>query len=114
MKERLRPTLEPNPQQFTLLMAGLDSDQFALRQKASEALEKIGEQAQAALRKKLVEKPSLEVRQRIEQILTKVEQQPLSVEGFRALRAVEVLEHIGNSEARRYWRHWRQGQKVPG
>ena len=50
------------------------------------------------LRKKLAEKPSLEVRQQIEQLLTKVEQ--LTPESIRALRASEVLEHLGSPEAK--------------
>jgi len=97
MKERLRPASEPN----ALLIADLDSDQFAVRAKASEALEKLGDVAEPALRKKLAEKPSLEVRQRIEQILKKIEQQPISSEAIRASRAVEVLEYIGSSEAKK-------------
>jgi RNA polymerase sigma factor (sigma-70 family) len=99
VKERLRPVLEPNVQQINAWVTDLDSDQFAVREKATEELEQLGKRAEAALRKKLAAKPSVEVRQRIEQLLSKVEE--LTPESFRALRAVEVLEHIGSSEAKK-------------
>jgi WD40 repeat protein len=97
-KERLRPALEPNVQQINPWITDLASDQFAIRQKATVELEKLGEQAEATLRRRLTDKPSLEVRQRIERLLSKIEQ--LTPESIRALRAVEVLEHIGNPEAK--------------
>jgi len=98
IKERLPPVSEPNTQQITRLIADLDSDQFAVRQKVREALEKLGEQAETDLRKKLAENPSLDAHQQIEQLLSKI---PLSPESLRALRAAEVLEHIGNPEAKK-------------
>jgi dipeptidyl aminopeptidase/acylaminoacyl peptidase len=96
VKERLRPISKPNTQDITRWITDLDSDQFVVRQKARDELEQVGEQAEAALRKKLVENPSLEVCQRIEQLLTRIQQ-----ESLRTLRAVEVLEHIGNPEAKK-------------
>jgi Tol biopolymer transport system component len=96
-KERLRPALEPNVQQLTPWITDLASDQFAIRQKATVELEKLGEQAEAALQTKLAEKPSLEVSQRIKRLLANI---PLLPESLRALRAVEVLEYIGNPEAK--------------
>jgi len=99
VKERLRPALEPNVQQIPLLIVDLDSDQFAARQRATEKLEKVAVQAESALRQRLTDKPSLEVRQRIERLLSSIEPQHL-----RALRAVEVLEHIGSSEAKQVLR----------
>jgi hypothetical protein len=99
VRGRLRPAPEPNVQQITRWITALDSDQFAVRQKATGELEKLGEQVAPALRTKLAERPSLEVRQRIEQLLSKIEQEPLSPDSIRTLRAVEVLEHIGSSEA---------------
>jgi RNA polymerase sigma factor (sigma-70 family) len=101
VKGRLRPAPEPNVQQITRWITALDSDQFAVRQKAIEELEKLGEQVVSALRTKLAERPSLEVRQRIEQLLSKIEQEPLSPDAIRTLRAVEVLENIGSSEAKK-------------
>jgi dipeptidyl aminopeptidase/acylaminoacyl peptidase len=97
IRERLRPTLEPNAETRNLI-ALLDSEQFAVRQQARMELEKQGERAEAALRQKLKgELPSLEVRRQIEQLLAQI---PLSSMSLRALRAVEVLELIGTPDAR--------------
>ena len=77
------------------LLANLDSAEFAVRESATRELEKLGETALPGLHKALANQPSLEVRRRIEQILTR-----LPTIDVRLLRAVEVLEHIGSREAR--------------
>lgn len=99
LRQRLRPVHSPNPQRLARLLAGLDSDRFAIREKTMKQIEEIGELAKPALQKTLVGKPSPEMRRRIEQLLSKVET-PLSPRQLRALRAVEVLELIGTPEAR--------------
>jgi HEAT repeat protein len=96
----LRPVPKPNGQDITHWITDLDSEQFAVRERANEALEKIGDVAVPALRRKLAEKPSLEVSQRIERLLSKIEEQQIDPQSLRALRAVEVLEHIGSPEAK--------------
>lgn len=62
----------------------LDSDDFPTRTKATAKLESLVDGAEAALRKKLTEKPSLEMRQRLKQILGKLEP-TASAERLRAL-----------------------------
>jgi hypothetical protein len=94
VKNRIRPVSKQRIQDIPRLIADLDNDQFMVRLKATEALEQLGDLVQPALRKKLTEKPPLEVQQRIEALLPKTERQVL-----RTLRAVEVLEHIGSPEA---------------
>lgn len=97
LKPRLRPAPEPDTQLILRWVADLDSDQFAVRQQATEALEKQRDLVEAALLAKLSEKPPLEVRQRIERLLARIRVAP---ETLRELRAVEVLERIGDVEAR--------------
>jgi hypothetical protein len=58
------------------------------------------EVAESALEAVLKGQPSAEARRRTEQLLAKV-QKELTGEALRALRAVEVLEHIGTPEASR-------------
>jgi hypothetical protein len=99
VRERLRPASEANGQQVARLIADLDSNQFAVRQKAREELENLGEQAAPALRKTLTKKPALAVSRQIEEVLAKTDQ--LTPESIRAVRAIEVLEHIGSPEAKR-------------
>ena len=69
-----------------------------MRQRATEELEKLGDAAAPALRHRLTQKRSLETRRRIEQILQRGKS---NSEAIRTIRAVRVLETIGNAEARR-------------
>jgi hypothetical protein len=63
-------------------------------------LEELGELAEAALRKMLAGKPSLEARRRAEELLEKLRGPLPAGERLRSLRAVEVLEHAGTESAR--------------
>jgi hypothetical protein len=70
------------------------------RERATAELQQLGEQAEPALRKALAAKPSLEVTRRLQALLDRVERQTLTAAQLHALRAVEVLEHVGTAEAR--------------
>ena len=80
------------------LLVELQSEIFATRQKATMEIEQIGDQAGPTLREALKRTPSLEVRQRVENLLTRLAAP--AEEQLRALRAVEVLEHVGDEPAR--------------
>jgi hypothetical protein len=92
----LRPAAAPGSKQLALI-ADLDAANFKVRQKAYQELKKLGSHAESALRKGLQGRPSLEMRKRLEQLL---ESATYSREVLRGLRAVEVLERVGTSEAR--------------
>ena len=82
------------------LIAQLDNSLFEVREKASQELEN-EHVAELSLRKALsAQQPSLEVRRRLERLVEKLEGPVTSPETLRALRALEVLEHIGTAEAR--------------
>jgi hypothetical protein len=83
-------------------LAQLDSDQYKIRERASKALEDLSEAVEPQLRKALAGKPSLEARRRIERLLRQVRGERLSPsrQRRRAVSAIEVLERIGNAEAR--------------
>jgi RNA polymerase sigma factor (sigma-70 family) len=95
LKEALRPAPPADAQQIAKLVGELDDKNFQVRDQAVRALEELGAAAEAALRKAVEGKITLEVRQRLEQILAKRDK-----ETVRQLRAVEVLEMIGTAEAR--------------
>ncbi len=102
----LRQHIQPaavDAQRVERLIRDLDSEDFQTRTKATEELEKIVDGAEPALRKKLAEKPSLERRQRIQQVLSRLEPSA-SGERLRALRAIQVLEYMGTPEAREHLR----------
>src|SRR5262249_12002905 len=73
-------------------------------------LEKRGFSAQAALRRALTADVSLEVRQRIEQLLRKLPDWLDQPEHVRILRALEVVERIGAAHAQAYLRDLSRGE----
>src|SRR5262249_50462085 len=73
-----RPSPVPVPDTKELagvnqLVQTLDSDDFAVREKAALRLEKLGPAALPALRTALSKKPSAEVGRRLEQIIAKMD-----------------------------------------
>jgi RNA polymerase sigma factor (sigma-70 family) len=104
LKEHLRPAVAPDAQQVQRLIADLDSPEFTVRETAAKRLASFGEQAEPALRQALEGKPSLEARKRLEALHADAEQAGRGVvhsaELLRTLRAIRVLEHIGDREAR--------------
>jgi RNA polymerase sigma factor (sigma-70 family) len=101
LKERLRPAKAADPQRLRRLLADLDSDQFAVREKAQEKLIQLGDLAEPALRQTLANNPSLEMRKRMQAILARLRGPVKQPELLQALRAVAVLEDIASPEARR-------------
>ena len=100
LKERLRATPIVEQERLAGLISDLDNSAFAVRTQATRDLEKLGALAGPALRKALAAKPSLEVRQRLQQLLSKLDGPVTSPETLQFLRALEVLEHIRTGEAR--------------
>jgi WD40 repeat protein len=94
LKEHLRPLPGADPKETARRLTDLDSDDFTIREKAEKELREQGNLVEPALRKMLDERPSAEVRQRLERLLQNLDH--LSLQGFRA---IEVLERIGTSEA---------------
>jgi WD40 repeat protein len=100
LRDRLKPAPAVDPHRIHQLIADLENDQFTVRRQAQGALEKLDTLPEAALRKVLQGKPSLEARKRAEALIEKL-QGPVAVpEILQGLRAVEVLEQIGTAEAR--------------
>jgi RNA polymerase sigma factor (sigma-70 family) len=112
LKASLAPVARADEAKLARLVADLDSDDFATREKASRELEKLGGAAAGALRKVLDGKPSAELRRRAELLLAKCEGTADLGELLRVLRAVEVLEQAGTPEARQLLRRLAGG--APG
>jgi WD40 repeat protein len=85
------------------LIRDLDSEVFQTRERAMKKLQADGDAAEPALRRVLMEKPSLELRRRVNDLLEDIDahRRPAPVgERLRAMRAVRVLEHMETKEAR--------------
>jgi len=100
LRDRVKPIVA-DAQLLVQLMGNLDSKEFAVRQKASLELERLGELAEPGLRGILDGNPSLEVCQRVEMLLQKIQEQKHLWEGerLRLWRVIQVLEGIGTPQA---------------
>jgi RNA polymerase sigma factor (sigma-70 family) len=102
LRRQLKPVAAVDADRIARLIADLDADEFAAREKATRELEALGERAVGACRKALAGAPSAEARRRLEGLLAQAGRetgQP-SGERLRVLRALEVLERAGTAEAR--------------
>ncbi len=108
LHEQLQPATALDAQRIARLIAELDSDRFAVREKAEGELERLGEEAEPALRKALAGRSSAEVGRRVRKLLGRLAS-GLSPDLLRAVRAVEVLEHIGTPEAQDVLKSLAQG-----
>jgi hypothetical protein len=104
MKPRLKPAAAPakavaDEKRIARLIADLDDDDFEVREKASESLRQLNELAGPAMRQALEKTSSAEVRRRLERLLERLDNAPVSAEELLAVRGVEVLERIGSPAA---------------
>ena len=72
-------------------------------------MEAVGGEAAAALREAAAKSGSPEVRKLAGEVLARVENAPPKADDLRALRAVEVLEHLGSADAKALLAKWAAG-----
>ena len=100
LRAKLKPAVPVDVKKIDQWLADLNSGNFATRNQATKELEKLGDLAIPALKKVLTSQPTLETQRRIEPLLEKLTSGALTAEQVRIVRAIEVLEKLGNSEAR--------------
>jgi WD40 repeat protein len=101
VRARLQPAPPGGPeQQIDRLIADLDHDDYAVREKATRDLQRMGRLAELSLRQAAATASSVEVRRRAESVLEKLRSGVLPPEVLRPGRAVEVLERLGTAEGR--------------
>jgi RNA polymerase sigma factor (sigma-70 family) len=94
-------SIEPvDEEKVRRLVADLDSDAFAIREKAAKRLQAMDRAAEAALRQALNGNPSPEAKRRLESLVARLPRDATTPEERRRLRAIEVLERAGSKEAR--------------
>jgi hypothetical protein len=98
LREQLKPAAGVEEKRLTALIASLSDEKFAVREKATAELEKLGDLAEPALRKVMENQPNLDLAKRIQRILDPGRE--LAPDMARAVRAVEVLELLRTTEAR--------------
>ena len=100
VRARLKPVPKVQAARIAQLIENLDKESFLVREQATAELDSLGEIAVPALRKALTAQVSLEVGRRIEHLLDTFGGPVPPPKVLRALRAVELLEHIASPEAR--------------
>jgi WD40 repeat protein len=100
LQSRLTAAQAADAARIAKLVEELASPRFAVRERAAVEFGRIGEQAEEPLRQALPRVASPEIRQRLEQLLAKLEGPITSSETLRVIRAVEVLEYVATPQAR--------------
>jgi hypothetical protein len=101
LKARLKSGPDVDERRITQLIAELDKEEYAAREKASRALEGLGARAEPALRQTLEGKVSTEARTRIKRLLGRLgsAHEAPSTQVIH-VRVIEALEINGSAEAR--------------
>lgn len=100
LRGKLVPVKPVSNERLRKLIADLESDTFAVRERATKAFAELGDRASPAMREALRNKPLLETRKRLEDLIQRVEKKVLSADELRIVRAIDVLERQGSAEAR--------------
>lgn len=104
LEDQLQASPGAKAEQLARWTAELDSDRFAVREQAQNLLTEAGETARAVLERARSDRPSLEMRRRLDALLESLDEKTPNVEVLRRLRTVVVLEHIGTPSAQRLLR----------
>jgi RNA polymerase sigma factor (sigma-70 family) len=102
LRPRLKSAEGVDAKRIERWIVDLDAEAFAVREKATGELRKLGELAEPAYRKTLASRPTLEMSRRLRALLDEVSQRQWhpTPEILRQVRAIEVLERIDTPEAR--------------
>ncbi len=100
LTSHLKPTPSADAKQVARFLGQLDSPNFATRERAMHALEKMGESILPFVTERQMVGLSAEARNRLQAIRERIEAPLPRAEIRRGLRAVEILESIGSPEAR--------------
>ena len=102
LARRIRPLVTGvDPKHLEKLVADLDADRFAARERAVRELEAAGDAAVGPLRKLLERQPSVEARTRAEALLKRIATgpPPATADELRALEAIDLLEQLRTAPA---------------
>jgi WD40 repeat protein len=100
IKKQLKPVVAPAPKIVQRLIADLDHQRFAVRNKAFQKLAALEGMAEPAIRQALAKQPSADARRLLEALRLAIPKIPGTPEGRRGMRAILVLEMIGSPAAK--------------
>jgi HEAT repeat protein len=99
LAERLEQAKKIDLEALRRLLDQLESNRFAVREKASKELARLGDPAAAELRKRRDAATNEDLRKRLDTLLRSIDSPFLSGDTLRAYRGVEILERINTPEA---------------
>jgi DNA-binding beta-propeller fold protein YncE len=99
LRRQVRPVPGVDARQVERLVAALDDNRFAARERAYRELEAFGGRAEELLRAALAKPLSAEARRRVGRLLDACRRPSLAPQELQAVRAVEVLEYVGGPDA---------------
>jgi len=111
LSDKLTPRDETSLKRIEKLIAELDSPSFKTREQAMKELQTLGSLAETAVEAALEKRPTLEMRKRLEEVLSRLGSTP-DAETLRMLRDLEVVETIGTPEARQLLERLARGAPV--
>lgn len=110
LADKMQPAAPLDPKRMRGLLADLGSDDFDVRETATQAIRGLDRQAIPYLEQALKSADSLEVRRRIERILEPL-RAAISPGDLRQMRAVLVLEVLGDAASKSLLQQWAAGPK---
>jgi hypothetical protein len=110
LRKWLKP-VEANPKALQKMIDDLGAPTFAVRDRAALELAMHGPTVEEALSAKLSDRPTLELRRRLEKLLEIIRTGQPSAQHLQVIRGVEVLEHIGTHEAQAWLRELSRGDE---
>jgi len=99
------------PAHIALLIARLDDDDGAMRERATDELARIGQAAESALHRAVASSNSAEVCMRARLVLDRLHGVVWAPDALQRLRAVQVLEQIGTPRALEILQRLAQGRQ---
>jgi hypothetical protein len=113
LKDRLKPAPSPPAKDLAALIDDLGAESFAKREAAQKLLREFGRTIEPIVREAVSTTASPEGKRRLNQILTECQSIALRTpDEIRAVRAVQVLERIGNPESRQLLEAWAKGAEA--
>lgn len=106
---KVNPAQALDPKRIQGLLTDLGSDKFVVREAATKALDGLDQQIIPHLEKAMVNAQTLEHRTRLSRMIEQRRAAPFASEQLRQIRAVMVLERIGNSASKDLLKRWAGG-----
>lgn len=107
--DKIKPEEPIDAKRVQRLLADLDSDQFAQRDAASKALGALGRQVKPYVEEAVKTAKSTEVQDRAKKVLEVLQAAAITPQQLRQVRAVLVLELIGDGESKSLLSKWAAG-----